>query len=162
MLRMVLTIAAIACVAMVTIANAQQKPKAAPNNGQQFDAAAIEITIRLIEQHGDKAKVLANPTILAIEGRSFAFSAGGEVEGTNPLLEYGTRIEGTVTTTNTKAFAVALKLTQGQLVDSSDPKTKTVRAQTVDLRTELEPSVTRTVKIDDKTSVDVTIQNSPK
>lgn len=162
MLRTVLTMAAIACVAMVTIANAQQKPKAAPNDGQQLGAAVIEITVRLIEQHGDKAKVLANPTIRAIEGRSFAISAGGEVEGTNPLLEYGTRIEGTVTTTNTKAFAVALKLTQGQLVASSDPKTRTVRAQTVDLRTELEPSVTRTVKIDEKTSVDVTIQNSPK
>lgn len=162
MLRTVLTIAAIACVAMVTIANAQQKPKAAPNDGQQLGAAVIEITVRLIEKHGDIPKVLANPTIRAIEGRSCAFIAGGEVEGTNPLLEYGTRIECTVTTTNTKAFAVALKLTQGQLVDSSDPKTKTVRAQTVDLRTELEPSVTRTVKIDDKTSVDVTIQNSPK
>lgn len=161
MLRTVLTIAAIACVAMVTIANAQQKSKAAPNDGQQIDAAAIEITVRVIEKHGDKLKVLSNPTIHAIEGRSFAFSAGGEVEGTNPLLEYGTRIEGTVTTTNTTAFAVALKLSQGQLVDSGDAKTKTVHAQTVDLRTELEPSVTRTIKIDNKTSVDVTIQYSP-
>ncbi len=51
MLRTVLTIAALACVAMVTIANAQQKPKAVPNDGRQFDAAAIEITVRVFEKH---------------------------------------------------------------------------------------------------------------
>lgn len=162
MLRKVLTFSAFAGVAMVAIANAQQKPKAAPHDGRQLEASAVAMTVRLTETNGNVIKVIANPTIHAIEGRPFAFSAGGEVEGTTPLLEFGTRIEGTVTTTNTKAFAVALKLTQGQLVDSGDPKTKTVRAQTVDMRTELEPSVTRTFKIDDKTSVEVTIQDSTK
>ena len=162
MLRTVLTITAIAGFAMVTIANAQQQPKAAPTDGRQLDAPAILMTVRLIETNGNVTKIIADPTIHAIEGRPFAFRAGEEVEGTTPLLEFGTQLEGSVTTTNSKAFAVALKVTQGQLVDSGDPKTKTVRAQTVDMRTELAPLVTRTIKIDDKISVEVTIQDSTK
>lgn len=162
MLRTALTFAAIAGVAMVAIANAQQKPKAAPDDGKRIDASAVAMTVRLTETNGNVTKVIANPTIHAIEGRPFAFSAGGEVEGTTPLLEFGTRLEGSVAKTNTKVFAVALKLTHGQLVDSGDPKTKTVRAQTVDLRTELAPSVARTIKIDDKTSVEITIQDLKK
>ncbi len=94
--------------------------------------------------------MIANPTILAIEGRPFAFSAGGEVEGTTPLLEFGTRLEGSIATTKTNSFAVALKVTQGKLVDADDPKTRAVRGQTVDIRTELEPDVTRTIKIETK------------
>ncbi len=162
MLRISLTFAGIACIAMVTIANAQQKSKAAPIDRRQLHARTIEMTVRLVEKNGDTTKVVANPTISAIEGRPFAFNVGGEVEGTSPVLEYGTRLEGTLAATNTKAFAVALKLTQGHLVDSDDPKTKTVRAQALDMRTELEPSVTRTIKIDDKTSIEVTIQDSTK
>ena len=166
MLRTALTFAAIGCVALVTIATAQQKaqekPQAAPNNSQPRDARTVQLTFRMIEENGDVTKVLANPTIRAIDGRPFAFNVGGVVEGTSPELEYGTRVEGTVASTETKAFAAALKLTQGQLVNSNDPKTKAVRAQTLDIRTELELSVTRTIQIDDKTSIEVTLEESAK
>ena len=162
MLRTALTFAAILCVTTLTIATAQQKPQAAPNDNLIPDARGIGMTIRLIEKNGDLTRVIANPTISAIEGRPFAFMAGGVVAGTSPLLEFGTRIEGTIHATKTKAFAVALKLSQCQLVDTGDRKTKTVRAQSLDTRTELEPSVTRTIQIDDKTSIEITIHDTAK
>ncbi len=158
-MRHILILAAVcACVPCVAIVFAQQPPKTAPKTIDKEQETYHTLSLKLYESRIDsKERILADPTIKAIDGKPFSFMAGGEFKDVSPTLEFGTCVNGTVEKIANDHLQVALKISIGSPIETEDPSTFAVTSRSVDVRMNAERSATKSIQIDANTRFDIRI-----
>jgi hypothetical protein len=157
-MRNILILAAVCaffpCVALVFAKQPQQTNPITIANGQE---TFHTLTLKLYETRGNSKKILADPTIKAIDGKPFAFMAGGEIKDVSPSLEFGSCVNGTVEKVADNHLQVALKISIGDPIETNDPNIVVVKSRSVDVRMNVERSAAMSIQIDTDTWFDVRI-----
>lgn len=157
-MRNILILAAVCvfvpCMALVF---AQQPQQTAPNTIANEQETFHTLTLKLYETRGDSKKVLANPTITAINEKPFSYIAGGEIKDVSPSLAFGTCVNGTVEKIADNHLQAALKISIGNPIETNDPNIVVVKSRSVDVRMKVERSATKSIQIDADSWFDIRI-----
>lgn len=158
-MRHILILAAVcAFVPCMAIVFAQQPLQTAPKKSANEQKPYHTLTLKLYETRNDlKKRILADPTIEAIDGKPFSFTSGGEFKDVSPTLEFGTCVNGTVEKISNDQLQVAIKISFGSPIETGDPHIFAVKSRSVDVRMNAERSATKSIQIDADTWFDVRI-----